>query len=266
MTVGYSWLRKITGGRSLARVFRSCSPVNVPWPEQERFGWVGNAFVLFVPRLLVYALGAFPPSPTISRPFAMHPLLKIFLLGLTVGTMTTKAAEETAQPWASHEWTVESGVLWEIGHLTTIPYRLAPFQLSWMSRATFNHEFKDGSRLVLRHRITLLGDLILNGPESHYDGFSCSPSIEWWNKTGNWALYTGSGGGFGWIDSRGVTGGQGEDFTLNWFIRAGVEHVTTKNGRFNAGLMYQHMSNGGRTDPNPGIDAVGFMLGYTWGF
>ena len=32
----------------------------------------------------------------------------------------------------------------------------------------------------------------------------------------------------------------------------------------NAGIMYQHMSNGGMTKPNPGIDALGFTLGYSW--
>jgi hypothetical protein len=196
----------------------------------------------------------------------MHRLFKIILLALTIGVTALAAEETTKQPWESTEWTFESGVLWEVGHLTPIAYRLAPFQLSLMSRATFVHEFSDGSRIVLRHRLTLLGDLILSGPESHYAGFSCSPSIERWNKAANWAVYAGSGGGFGWIDSRGVPGGQGEDFTLNWFIRAGVEHITAKNIRLSAGLMYQHMSNGGRTDPNPGIDAVGFMLGYTWAF
>ena len=30
--------------------------------------------------------------------------------------------------------------------------------------------------------------------------------------------------------------------------------------------MYQHMSNGGMTKPNPGIDALGFVLGYGWVF
>lgn len=197
----------------------------------------------------------------------MRHLLKLFLFGSMVGVAALAAEQErTVLPWETHEWTVESGVLWQVGHLTPIAYRLVPLQLSWTSRATFGHEFQDGSRIVLRHRITLLGDLIQSGPENRYVGFSCSPSIEWWNKAGNWSLYSGAGGGFGWIDSSGVAGGQGQDFTLNWFIRAGVQHVTAKNVRLSAGLMYQHMSNGGRTDPNPGIDAVGFTLGYAWAF
>jgi hypothetical protein len=112
----------------------------------------------------------------------------------------------------------------------------------------------------------LIGDLMQNGPESHYLGFSGSPSVEWWNKSGTWSLFTGSGGGFGLVDSRGIKGGQGQDFTLNWFIRGGIEHVLPNNRRLSAGIMYQHMSNGGQTKPNPGIDALGFTLGYSWAF
>ncbi len=67
-------------------------------------------------------------------------------------------------------------------------------------------------------------------------------------------------------DARGIKGGLGQDFTLNWFIRGALEIVTAKNARFNAGIMYQHMSDGGMTKPNPGIDALGFTLGYGWAY
>ena len=33
-----------------------------------------------------------------------------------------------------------------------------------------------------------------------------------------------------------------------------------------AGVMFQHMSNGGQTNPNPGIDALGFTFGGSWAF
>jgi hypothetical protein len=77
-------------------------------------------------------------------------------------------------------------------------------------------------------------------------------------------LFTGAGGGAGLIDSRGVKGGQGQDFTLNWFVRGGVEHAVARNLRLSAGLMFQHLSNGGQTNPNPGINVLGFMVGCTW--
>jgi lipid A 3-O-deacylase len=196
----------------------------------------------------------------------MHSLLKTAWLGLFL--TTAALADETVPllPWETGAVDVETGMLWEIGSGTPIAYRLVPTQLSWRSKEFLGRVFADGSRLIVRHRLTLIGTWVQNGPESHYLGFSGSPSVEWWNRAGTWSLFTGSGGGFGLIDSRGVKGGQGQDFTLNWFIRGGIEHVTAKGARLSAGIMYQHMSNGGQTKPNPGIDALGFTLGYGWAF
>lgn len=175
------------------------------------------------------------------------------------------SADPAPEPaWKTRALDVETGLLWQMGTGTPIPYRLVPTQFSWRSRAILGRGLADGSRLVVRHRLTLIGTWVQNGPESHYIGFSGSPSVEWWDRTGKRSLFTGAGGGFGFIDSRGVAGGQGQDFTLNWFIRGGVEVVTSRNTRLSAGIMYQHMSNAGMSDPNPGIDALGFTIGYGW--
>ncbi len=194
----------------------------------------------------------------------MHHLFKGAVLGLFLPVVTFATEPAPEQPWEAGAWNVETGVLWEIGTGTPFPYRLLPAQLSWRSKEFWGHEFADGSRLVLRHRLTLLVDLMQNGPESHYAGFSGSPSLELWDRSGRWSLFTGAGGGFGLTDSRGIKGGLGQDFTLNWFIRGGIEHVMANHRRLTAGIMYQHMSNGGMTKPNPGIDALGFTLGYGW--
>lgn len=191
----------------------------------------------------------------------MHSLLKTAWLGVFLAVAALADEATSTLPWETSAVDVESGVLWEIGSGTPIAYRLVPTQLSWRSKEFLGHVFADGSRLIVRHRLTLIGTWVQKGPESHYLGFSGSPSVEWWNRSGTWSLFTGSGGGFGLIDSRGVRGGQGQDFTLNWFIRGGIEHVTAKGFRLSAGIMYQHMSNGGQTEPNPGIDAFGFTLG-----
>lgn len=174
--------------------------------------------------------------------------------------MTTRAAE----PWREQAVTLESGMLWAVRHNTPFDYRLVPTQLSWRSAEFLGRELPDGSRLVVRHRLTLIATWVEKGPESRYVGFAGSPSIEWWNKAGTRALVGGAGGGFGWIDSRGVVGGQGQDLTLNWFARAGVERVFAGGGRIYTGLMFQHMSNLGMTDPNPGIDALGVTVGGGW--
>lgn len=205
--------------------------------------------------------------PILMQYFTTLVVLSLLLRGAAhaAGPPPGEAAKDAPEPpWNTHALDAETGLLWEIGTGTPIPYRLVPSQLSWRSRAFLGREFPDGSRIVARHRLTLIGTWVQNGPESHYIGLSGSPSIEWWDRTGRWSLFTGVGGGFGLIDSRGITGGQGQDFTLNWFIRGGVERVTSRNTRISAGFMYQHMSNGGMSDPNPGIDALGFMIGYGW--
>ena len=148
---------------------------------------------------------------------------------------------------------------------TPLSYRLVPTQLSWRSREVLGRALSSG-RLVVRNRLTLLGAWIQQGPESHYIAVAASPSVEWWDQSGTWCAYGGAGGGFGWLNSQAVTGGQGQDFTFNWFARGGVEYHSSRRVRWLAGVMFQHMSNGGQTTPNPGIDALGFTLGWTWSF
>lgn len=185
-------------------------------------------------------------------------------LGLLFIAIFSEGLTEAAQPWTASDLSLETGVLWQVGHNTPLPYRLVPTQLSWRSAEFLGHGFSDGSRLVVRHRFTLLATWVQSGPESRYVGVAGSPSVEWWNKAGTWSMFSGAGGGVGVIDSRGVKGGQGQDFTLNWFSRGGIERVISGHTRLIASMMFQHMSNGGQTKPNPGIDALGFAFGCSW--
>ena len=192
--------------------------------------------------------------------------LKIHLrwLGLAFALATVAGAAELPPPWESQAVSVESGMLWQVGKSTPIDYRLVPTQISWRSREFLGRAFQDGSHFAIRHRLTLQGVWIARGPESRYIGIGGSPSFEWWNQRQTLSFHTGVGGGIGWIDSRGVRGGQGQDFTLHWYARAGLEFLRTSHRHWSVGILFQHMSNGGRTDPNPGIDALGFMVGHAW--
>lgn len=189
---------------------------------------------------------------------------KIFALTLSFSATVFAANEMPQLPWESSSLSVESGLVWGIGAGTPLSYRIMPTQLSWRSAQVFGHTFDNGARILVRHRLTVIGSWIQQGPESHYLAFVGSPSLELWDKTAKWCLFAGSGGGAGVLDSRGVKGGQGQDFTLTWFIRGGIEHAIDHNRTVSAGILYQHMSNGGQTKPNPGIDALGFSLGYSW--
>lgn len=191
---------------------------------------------------------------------------RIFLSALFALGVTNLTAISQTRPWESSALSIESGLLWQVGSGTPLSYRLVPTQLSWRSREVLGHGFSDGTRLVLRHRFTLLGTYVQQGPESHYLALNASPSVELWSPAARWCAFGGAGGGLGWLDSQGVRGSQGQDFTLNWFARGGIEHVASKNLRWIASVMFQHMSNGGQTKPNPGIDAVGFTFGGSWAF
>jgi lipid A 3-O-deacylase len=194
----------------------------------------------------------------------MHHWIKFVLLGSLFSVAALKAEVAEGQPWQASAWGVETGMLWQFGVSTPFDYRMLQTQLSWRSSEFVGRELEDGSRLTVRHRITLIATAVQGGPESHYIAFSGSPSLEWWNRRGTWSVFTGAGGGFGLIDSRGVRGGQGQDFTLNWFARSGIEHVASRHLRLSAAIMFQHLSNGGQTNPNPGIDVVGLLIGCSW--
>lgn len=184
------------------------------------------------------------------------------------GTPMAKAPVPVAATpiYRSNAVDLESGLLWQIGDNTPIDYRLVPTQLSWRTPRMFGWEFSNGSTLSVRNRFTVIGTWVAEGPESYYFGVSASPSIEWWNKAETFSIYAGAGGGIGWVDSQGVEGGQGQDRTLNWFAQLGIQTVLTDTLSLRTGAMFQHMSNGGATDPNPGIDALGFTIGLSWRF
>ena len=190
---------------------------------------------------------------------------RLGLLGALLIAGTIAGAASELRPWEDRAVSLESGVLWQVGVNTPLSYRLVPTQLSWRSSEAFGWDLGPG-HLAVRHRFTLLGTWVQQGPESRYIAIAASPSVEWWHKSGRWALYGGAGGGLGGLDSQSVPGAQGQDFTLHWFGRGGVEYRRANSISWTAGFMFQHLSNGGQTKPNPGIDALGFTLGWARSF
>ena len=207
-----------------------------------------------------------PVSPAQEDPVSIRRTARRWggWFALAAVLVAPRAPAEPA-PWAESAVSVEHGLLWQVGNSTPLSYRLMPTQLSWRSPEAFGWPLYSG-RLVVRNRVTLLGTWVQQGPESHYIAVAGSPSVEWWNARGTLCAFAGAGGGAGWLDSQGVAGSQGQDFTLNWFARAGIEHIRSRYIRWSAGVMFRHMSNGGQTNPNPGIDALGLTLGWAWSF
>lgn len=70
------------------------------------------------------------------------------------------------------------------------------------------------------------------------------------------------------MDSRGgtVAGAQGQDFNLNWLLYFGSRFRWRENLNASVGVYFQHLSNGGMAEPNPGVDALGPMVSLGWKF
>ncbi len=181
-----------------------------------------------------------------------------------LGLLTLPICANEADTW---ECTLESGYLWNIGHNTDIDYEIVPTQLTFRSPIAWTlWDDPEGAKLVVRNRFSALFEAITHGPESHYIGLAAAPSIEYWFPSEKTSAFFSIGGGFGWTDSAGGAQALGQDFTFNWFSQLGIRQKITKDLSVLGGLYFIHHSNLGLTDPNPGIDALGFTLGCAWTF
>lgn len=211
-------------------------------------------------------------------------LLKSSLLALALSlTSASTFAGESADPpvhpssipptpaYEQWDWSIESGYLWQIGSNTSIDYELATAVFSILSPAAITLlEQDNGNALVVRNRVSLITDYVIEGPEDYIITLNGSPSIEYWFADETFALYLSPGGGVGLSNSKGISkeggqgveGGQGQDFLLNWFVQSGVRYQMDHSTALTLGVMFQHVSNGGQTEVNPGIDALGITIGF----
>jgi hypothetical protein len=125
-----------------------------------------------------------------------------------------------------------------------------------------------GGNLVMRNRFSLLIEPIVEGPESYFLGGNGSGILEWWNASRTFNLFFSAGGGLGVMDSKGyeVEGAQGQDLNFTYFGYAGARCRLGERASVALGLYYQHISNTGLDDINPGIDSLGPMLSFGWHF
>lgn len=193
-------------------------------------------------------------------------LVPAALLAATVLRGAGPEAPPEARPAvAPIRWEIDysAGVLWKVGGgATRLPYVFAPQIISFKIPPITQRPWAGGT-LMLRSRFSLLFEPIVRGPEHSYLGVAAAGELEWRDATERWACFFASGGGFGWLDSKGheTPGGQGQDFNLNWLIHSGVRYRTSTGWWWSAGVYFQHISNRGMDDVNPGVNALGPTVG-----
>jgi hypothetical protein len=112
-----------------------------------------------------------------------------------------------------------------------------------------------------------MAEPILRGPENFYYGISLGLRYNFAKPGARLVPYVSGGVGLGWIDSHAnVFGAQGQDFTFNILTAVGLSYRVDNHWQLTAGILYQHLSNGGQSDPNPSLNLLGPQIGATYSF
>ena len=108
---------------------------------------------------------------------------------------------------------------------------------------------------------------IIRGIENHYFGMNVGLRYNFGSATSRLTPYFSGGLGLGFIDSNADNfGSQGQDFTFNVLSAAGVSYKFNDHFSGQLGLLYEHFSNAGLTDPNPSLNLLGPQLGFSYSF
>lgn len=110
---------------------------------------------------------------------------------------------------------------------------------------------------------------VFNGPENRFAGALFGPRYNFVQPDWDVFPYIDSRVGVGFTDSTDVVGGQGQDFVFTFLVGTGLRFFITENLSGSFGVLYQHYSNGGLSEPsrvNNGLDAIGPHLSLLYQF
>jgi lipid A 3-O-deacylase len=180
---------------------------------------------------------------------------------------TPLARLENGEPAGKH-WvlTLESAQLFGINNPRN--YHLAPqiVSLGWVPSFSWSV-----AQCEIRSEIQLcaIAEPILHGPENHYFGGALRSRWILGSADSPWQFYLDGGVGAGAIDSTDDPLGQGQDFTFIILFGSGVRYAMNERLSIGVGILYQHLSNGGLSEPekrNTALDSFGPQLGIRWTF
>ena len=108
---------------------------------------------------------------------------------------------------------------------------------------------------------------IVRGVENHYFGMNFGLRYNFVQPNSRWTPYVSGGVGLGWIDSNANVGNsQGQDFTFNILAAVGISYRVNEQWKIDGGVLYEHFSNAGQTDPNPSLNLIGPQLAVSYSF
>jgi hypothetical protein len=114
---------------------------------------------------------------------------------------------------------------------------------------------------------TFMAEPLTRGPENFYYGISLGFRYNFAKPGARWVPYVSGGVGLGWLDSHAnINGAQGQDFTFNILTATGFAYKMNDHWKLEAGVQYQHLSNGGQTDPNPSVNLLGPQISFTYAY
>ena len=108
-----------------------------------------------------------------------------------------------------------------------------------------------------------------HGLENHYFGIGLGPRLIFGLPDRRFSIYVDGRFVCGTIDSTGLPGGQGQDFTFSALSSLGVLYQVNSHTKVGAAFFYEHFSNGGLSEPehpNVGLDTVGPSLSLSYSF
>ena len=196
------------------------------------------------------------------------------ILGVALLVRTTFADSgvvTTTEPLDPPPWEVafQSGYLLGVfGNPDS--YEIAPQFVSgrirWFVNDTPSQAW-DWTRGYNQFCLTLMAEPITRGIENHYFGVNFGARYNFVRPYWKIVPYFSGGLGLGWIDSHPDNrGSQGQDFTFNILTGAGFSYELDRRWKIDVGILYQHLSNGGQTDPNPSLNLLGPQVGVSYSF
>jgi opacity protein-like surface antigen len=110
---------------------------------------------------------------------------------------------------------------------------------------------------------------VIHGPNPWVTGGLFGPRYNFIQEGWPVIPYLESRVGFMFTNATGAPDSQGQDFCFSFTVAAGVRIPVMDRLSVNFGVLYQHISNGGLSEPeteNVGLDSIGPTMSVSWAF